>query len=264
MVTARDQSGLEKAAAESVWLVRLVGFTRWVANSPRTGRKLTQTGRLTMADARMLVERLGTGDVVDPVIGDRTFRTKSSEELRGLFVVLEWVRAVGLVRRRGNYLVTVKKRAGLPDRPLALLARMVEVLGELGPAVCPSGWGRSIPYDDFVTGFEALLTAMDVDPNGVDAAAVADHLWTTLSPLYRTEDLTDQQLDGWRRCLHRDVWFTVELLAETGLLAVDPALDREERRAGMVPVTALGRWAVRRAHGGPAQGEPVLQLGSNW
>jgi hypothetical protein len=33
-----------------------------------------------MADARMLVERLGTGDVVDPVIGDRTFRTKSSEE----------------------------------------------------------------------------------------------------------------------------------------------------------------------------------------
>src|SRR5664280_466249 len=137
---------------------------------------------------------------------------------------------------------------------------MVEVLGELGPAVCPSGWGRSIPYDDFVTGFEALLTAMDVDPNGVDAAAVADHLWTTLSPLYRTEDLTDQQLDGWRRCLHRDVWFTVELLAETGLLAVDPALDREERRAGMVPVTALGRWAVRRAHGGPAQGEPALQL----
>jgi hypothetical protein len=67
-------------------------------------------------------------------------------------------------------------------------------------------------------------------------------------------------LDGWRRCLHRDVWFTVELLAETGLLAVNPALDREERRAGMVPVTALGRWAVRRAHGGPAQGEPVLQL----
>lgn len=167
MVTARDQSGLEKAAAESVWLVRLVGFTRWVANSPRTGRKLTQTGRLTMADARMLVERLGTGDVGDPVIGDRTFRTKSSEELRGLFVVLEWARAVGLVRRRGNYLVAVKKRAGLPDRPLELLARMVEVLGELGPAVCPSGWGRSIPYDDFVTGVEALLTAMDVDPNAL-------------------------------------------------------------------------------------------------
>src|SRR5450759_5704048 len=45
-----------------------------------------------------------------------------------------------------------------------------------------------------------------------------------------------------------------------GLLAVNPALDREERRAGMVPVTALGLWAVGRDHSGPAQGEPLLQL----
>ena len=51
-------------------------------NSPRTGRKLTQTGRLTMADARMLVERLGTGDVVDPVIGDRTFRRSGPKAVR--------------------------------------------------------------------------------------------------------------------------------------------------------------------------------------
>jgi hypothetical protein len=73
MVTKRDLSGLEKVAAESVWPARLAEFTRWVAGSARAGRKLTQTGRLTMADARRLVERLGTGDVIDPVIGDRTF-----------------------------------------------------------------------------------------------------------------------------------------------------------------------------------------------
>jgi hypothetical protein len=46
-----------------------------------TGRKLTQTGRVTLADARALVEVLDTGDRMDPVIGDRTFKTKSSEEL---------------------------------------------------------------------------------------------------------------------------------------------------------------------------------------
>jgi hypothetical protein len=93
---------MEKAAAASVWPVRVAELTRWVAEGPASGRKLTQTGRLTMADARHLVERLGTGDVIDPVIGDRTFKTKSSEELTELRIALQWARAAGLVRRRGN------------------------------------------------------------------------------------------------------------------------------------------------------------------
>jgi len=238
----------------------LAEFTGWVAAGPAGGRKLTQTGRLTMADARHLVERLGTGDVIDPVIGDRTFRTKSSEDLTGLHITAEWARAAGLVRRRGNALVAVKKHAGLVARPAELLARMVTVLGDLGPAVCPSGWGRSILYDDFAIGVQLLLTTMDLTPDGVDVAAVVDQLWARLSPLYRIDDLTALQLDGWRRCLARDVWLTVELLAETGLVALDLALDREQRWSARVPVTALGRWALRQARGGPAAGEPVLQL----
>jgi hypothetical protein len=56
-------------AVASVWAVRVAEFTRWVAGGPASGRKLTQTGRLTMADARHLVERLATGDVTRP--GDR-------------------------------------------------------------------------------------------------------------------------------------------------------------------------------------------------
>ena len=163
------------------------------------------------------------------------------------------------MRRRGNYLVAVKKRAGLPDRPLELLARMVEVLGELGPAVCPSGWGRSIPYDDFVTGVEALLTAMDVDPN----ALTPERLPTTcgqrcLRCTVRRISPTSSWTGGGAACIATSG--SPSSCSPRGLLAVNPALDREERRAGMVPVTALGRWAVRRAHGGPAQGEPVLQL----
>jgi hypothetical protein len=59
-----DLSALERAAAESAWTTRIAEFTRWVsaAASP-SGRKLTQTGRLTLADARTLMDRLGTGDV---------------------------------------------------------------------------------------------------------------------------------------------------------------------------------------------------------
>ncbi|MFZ0161548.1 MAG: hypothetical protein WAL50_21155 [Kineosporiaceae bacterium] len=152
-------------------------------------------------------------------VRDRTFRTKSSEELTGLHITLEWARAAGLIRSRGNTLVTVKKHAGLVDRPTDLLTRMVTVLGDLEPAVCPSGWGQSILHDDFPAGVQLLLTTMDLHPDGVDVAAVVDQLGARLSPLYRTDELTDLQLDGWRRCLARDVWLTVELLAETGLVA---------------------------------------------
>ena len=48
---------------------RVTTLTRWVG----TGRKLTQTGRLTMADARDMVSLLDTGDGIDPVIGGKTF-----------------------------------------------------------------------------------------------------------------------------------------------------------------------------------------------
>jgi hypothetical protein len=198
------------------------------------------------------------------VIGDRTFRTKSSEELTELHITLEWARAAGLVRRRGNTLVAVKKHAGLVDQPADLLTRMVTVLGDLGPAVCPSGWGQSILHDDFPTGVRLLLATMDLHPDGVDVAAVVDQLWTRLSPLYRTDELTDLQLDGWRRCLARDVWRTVELLAETGLVAMDLALAREQRRAATVPVTALGRWCCAGPGAGQAPMNRCCSCGSNW
>jgi hypothetical protein len=244
----------------TLWPGRLAEFTRWVADGPTSGRKLTQTGRLTLADARHLVHRLGTGDEIDPAIGDRTFRTKSSQELTGLQITLAWAKAAGLVRRRGNILVAVKKHASLVDRPADLLTRMLTVLDELGPAVCPSGWGQSILADDFPTGVRLLLSTMDVSGDHVDVAAVVDQLWATLSPLYRTDDLTALQLDGWRRCLARDVWRTVELLAGTGLLTMDLTLDHEQRRAAPVPVTPLGRRLLRQLRGGPAPGEPILQL----
>jgi hypothetical protein len=236
--------------------MRLVGFTRWVG----AGRKLTQTGRLTLADARTLVQCLGTGDVVDPLIGDRMFRTKSSEELTELSAVVGWARAVGLVRRQGNRLVAVKKHAVLLDRPLALWERMFEVVGELGPFVCPSGWAMSMLHDNFEMGVGLLLAAMDADPDRVDVQEVVEQVWASVTPLYRMDGLTELQLATWRRGLARDVWRTVELLAEFGAVSMD--LDRpvEERRSGPVALTALGCWAMRRRRGGPAPGDPVLQV----
>src|SRR6266511_1591735 len=102
-----SEESLAAAAAEAEPLRRLQAFTRWVG----AGRKLTQTGRITLADARELVGLLGTGDVIDPKISDRVFRTTSSEELRGITTVAEWAKASGLARVTSGRLVGVGRVA---------------------------------------------------------------------------------------------------------------------------------------------------------
>src|ERR1700692_2631866 len=97
---------MSHAAAEKAELIGQVrSFLAWIGD----GRKLTQTGRLGLADARHLVESLGTGDTFDPTIGDRVFKTKSSEELVSLNRLVEWAKAARLVRVTGTRLVPVKK-----------------------------------------------------------------------------------------------------------------------------------------------------------
>ncbi len=155
MRTPSDEVPTATAAAAEP-LRRLRAFTEWVG----AGRKLTQTGRITLADARELVGLLGTGDVIDPRIGDRVFRTSSSEELRAITTVAEWAKASGLVRATGGRLVPVKKHAGLLERPLELWARMFEAFPRMGAALCVTGWGESLLRDDFEEGLGAVLQAM--------------------------------------------------------------------------------------------------------
>src|SRR5215207_9324944 len=121
---------LAVAAASARALRQVTALTRWVG----TGRKLTQTGQLTMADARHLVGLLDTGDEIDPVIGERVFRTRSSAELPGLAVVLAWAKAAGLVRVVHGRLIPVKKNQRLLDQPTQLWAAMFAAFDQLGPA----------------------------------------------------------------------------------------------------------------------------------
>jgi len=124
---------LEAAAGHAVLTGQIRSFTAWVG----TGRKLTQTGRIGLANARHLVEVLGTGDTIDPKIGDRVFKTKSSEELGHLTRIVEWAKAARLVRVSGTRLVPVKKNASLLDRPLDLVMAMLEAYPKLGKSLFP-------------------------------------------------------------------------------------------------------------------------------
>src|SRR6266508_3754047 len=243
-----SEESLAAAAAEAEPLRRLQAFTRWVG----AGRKLTQTGRITLADARELVGLLGTGDVIDPKIGDRVFRTTSSEELRGITTVAEWAKASGLARVTSGRLVGVKKYAGLLERPLELWARMFEAFPRLGVALCVSGWGESLLRDDFEEGMGAVLAAMARQGGAVGLAEACALAWETVAAGYVLDDLTDQQLATLRQLNDRDVRHALEVLGQLGAVRFG---DGES-----VGLTELARWALGRRLGAPTPGDPVLQV----
>jgi len=87
------------------------------------GRKLTQTGKLTLADARVLVDRLGTGDAFDPQIGDRTFKTKTSAELPRLRLVFAWARKAGVVRVAHGRIIATKRGLAITRDPASTFDR---------------------------------------------------------------------------------------------------------------------------------------------
>jgi hypothetical protein len=251
MVTAMVPVELSAAAAESAWVSRVVAFTRWVG----AGRKLTQTGRVTLAHARELVELLGTGDVIDPKIGDQVFRTKSSEELPELNAVVEWAKASRLVRVSGGKLVVAKKNASLLERPLPLWRQMFEMFGKLGSAVCPSGWGESLLRHHFDEGIGAVLAGVYAHGRPVEVMEVCAWAWKTVSAGYRIEDATDAQQATLRQCNDRDVRRALGVLAQFG--AVRLAGDDT---AQSVALTPLGRWAMGRGLGEPEPGDPIFQV----
>ncbi|MGH3720471.1 MAG: plasmid pRiA4b ORF-3 family protein [Pseudonocardiaceae bacterium] len=234
-------------AAESVLVRQVVDFVRWVGD----GRKLTQKGAITLADARVLLDRLGTGDELDPAIGERVFKTKSSVELLGLSLIVEWAKAARLVRVVRGRLVPVKKAVVLLDRPAELWMALFEVFGRLGPAFLPSGFGESFLRSEFAAGVDVLLSVLYGRDGAVGLDELCDLAWHTVTAPYVLDDATDIQLSTARRMNDRDVRRTLGTLARLG--AVTLTEDSAE-------LTAAGRRGTRRLRGEPEPGDPVHQI----
>lgn len=124
---APTEDEAEQSAAQAPILARFEALGEFYGD----GRKLTQTGNPTLADARALVELLGTGDVIDPVHGDRTFKTRSAGDLLDLSLVLAWARECGVVRvERGRMKATKQwARRHILDR----WQDAVDTIDEIGP-----------------------------------------------------------------------------------------------------------------------------------
>ena len=102
------------------------------------GRPLTKKGHLTLADARVLVDLLSTGDEMDPRYGDLTFRTTSSDNLRGLRLIVAWAKKAGLVRVLRGKLVPTKRGIGLQDELTREFEHVVDGLFAAGPLAIQS------------------------------------------------------------------------------------------------------------------------------
>lgn len=244
-MTGPAHVGMEGAAGSTL-VGQIVGLVSWVGD----GRKLTQTGAITLAEARILVDRLHTGDVMDPAIGGRVFRTTSSTELRGLALVVDWAKAARLVRVVRGRLVRVRKAAPLLDHPTRLWMALFEVFGRLGPAFLSAEWGESLLRREFAAGSVTLLSVL----HGRDGAVGLDELfelaWKTVTAPYVLEG-TEEQLAMARQMNDQDVRRSLEALELLG--AVNLAEDSAE-------LSATGRAGMRRLRGEPEPGGPVHRI----
>jgi hypothetical protein len=238
------------AASAAPALRQVTAFTRWVGD----GRKLTQTGQLTMADARHLVSLLQTGDEIDPVIGERVFRTRSSAELPVLAIVVAWAKAAGLVRQLRGRLVPVKKNQRLIDRPAQLWSTMFAAFDELGPALCPSGWFQSLLGENFPDGVAILFGGIADGGGAAPIEAVQEEVWSALSARYYLNEATREQLTRLRDSTGHDVRRVVAGLVTLG------ALVEEDAAAGVLRLTTLAEWALRSRYSTFAPGDQIAQL----
>jgi hypothetical protein len=241
---------LEAAAGKAVLAGQVRSFMAWLG----TGRKLTAAGRIGLADARQLVELLGTGDEIDREIGGRVFKTRSSQDLPYLTRVVEWMKAARLVRVTSGRLVPVKKNAALANKPFDLVMAMLEAYPQLGQGLFPQDtWRHSVVGDEFAAIGPQLLTTLLVSqgpaPMGDLRKAAAD----VLSRYYRLDDLGEQQLDMLHSTIDTDVAIAISALHVLGVVVVGQAGDT----AGL---TELGRSALGRLRGLAEPGDPVLQV----
>ncbi|MBM0224323.1 hypothetical protein [Micromonospora sp. ATA51] len=227
LVAVPDDDTLRGLAAESVVVRRLPELVRWLGD----GRILTTTGRLRLADARELVALLETGDVLDAVIGDRVFKTRSSDELYGLTVLVAWARAARVIRVVKGRLVPVKSAAKVLGDPLALARRAFTALFELGEAVCGAGWAESVLRWRFDDAVFAVTMALFIAPEPLENDELRRLAYQAACDGLGLGPGSEEQERGWRQLADNDTDRLLDQLARLGAI---------EKGEAVVAPTPLG------------------------
>ncbi|MCL2581392.1 MAG: hypothetical protein FWE35_02940 [Streptosporangiales bacterium] len=235
---------MASAAGQAVLTGQIRGLLSWLGD----GRKITRTGHIRLDDARRLVHLLDTGDLARPV--------RSSTELPYLTRLVGWSKAARLIRASRGTLVP--RDAGLADRPLDLVLRLLSVYPETGSTLFPPNSGRLSPvavhFRDLAPAFLLTLARSD---GPCPVAALGEASYRLADTRYALEQLTDAERENLRRTIDVDVILAMSALHALGVAVLDRNLswDMDELDLDGVPdwsratvgLTGLGRHAVSLA-----------------
>ncbi len=223
---------LEVAARASAPLARLTAFAKSVGG----GRKLTQKGYLTLADARELVTSLGTGDTLDGRIGEHVFRTRSSAELPVLDHTFRWARAAGFVKVRHRRVSTTKRGDALGSDPLQDWGLASDGLVKLESAGTGEDPRTFLGWDDAVRWLAEWLPVALYGGSGLAADRLQEIVWNSIEADYLVS--SDPSIrEGQRTVVGHAVDRIVDPFVELGAIAVTD---------GKFALTPLGLWGTNR------------------
>lgn len=223
------------------------------------GRKLTQTGNPTLADARTLVSLLGTADRMDERIGDRTLKTRSASDLPELMFTIRWAIAAGALRKEHGKLRATFGWRKLSADPAERWARAADSLPELGPVATFFADARYRDPDEIVDEVaDHILASLLVGPLEWEQALdmVCDHAEATFE--WTTPFM--QAPENRRRSFEWDLDTLVTIMSWAGIVdrvgataepdQWDP--DRERPKGGTLHLTEPGRWWLESTFRGTA------------
>ncbi|MFD3702521.1 hypothetical protein ACFWUP_05190 [Nocardia sp. NPDC058658] len=209
----------EAVSAETAEHTHLIAQLRELVDWVGEGRALTTTGAIKLADARHLVTVLETGDICDPTIGGRVFRTKSSTELFGLVRLVELAKKIRVVRVVKNRLVRVAKAAPLLRDPLALWTAAFDAQPALGLLTPPSTWFgehtrmlASIIDDVLPDVFNTLYGL----PEPMPVVRLNESVWAACAAEYYLDSLEPATEEQLRTGVYADLARLLDHLADIG------------------------------------------------
>ena len=231
-VSLPAESELAAVAEHTPIVLRLRALVDWVGD----GRALTTTGNIKLGDARELVTLLDTGDILDPRIGERVFRTKSSTELPGLTSLVELAKEVRLVRVVKNRLVRVAKAAPLLRDGLALWTAAFDALPTLDLLVRPRSWvaehTRMLDsiLDDVLP--DVLNTVYGL-PEPMPVIRLVESVWAACAEAFNLDALGATAVTRWREGVAADLRRLLGELAELGAVELTVAQPDAVYRADL-------------------------------
>ncbi|MBV9023762.1 MAG: hypothetical protein JO362_08190, partial [Streptomycetaceae bacterium] len=211
---------LKRQAEASTIVAQLRGLAEWAG---RDGRAVTAAGRLRMADARELVDVLGTGDEAEGV--------RSSADLPRLGLLVEWAKKARLVRVvKGRLYAVAKARPVLAD-PLQLWLRVFDACFELRQALigARSGWHvESMLFDVYEDVLEDVLNTLYSLPYPMPWPRLRDSVHLAYRARFQLDGGSDIQHRAWFEHADRDLRTVLDALADLG------AITREQGMADPV------------------------------